>query len=196
MQVKSVPFLPLTHEAQDTGRAREVGDEGDGLTDDGPAHRARDVPHLLGGAPWSQPEEACTRHCEGYKHRSSEDGHGGYWKWLSAFRYMFRTYRRSMSGDYIPTTRFVSKSMIPRGHQYLCSLLSSSLHAREPFGVSSVSLLSCFVILTLLKLLSICLVFFPLCFLHLIVVFARMETRTALDRPWDQKATYVIAADH
>ena len=51
MQVKSVPFLPLTHEAQDAGRAREVGDEGDGLTDDGPAHRARDVPHLLGGAP-------------------------------------------------------------------------------------------------------------------------------------------------
>jgi len=70
----------------------------------------------------------------------------------------------SMSGAYICSTRFVSRSVILRGHHYLCSLLSSSLHAREPFGVSSVSLLSCFVILTLLKLLSICLVFFPFVF--------------------------------
>ena len=36
------------------------------------------------------------------------------------------------------------------------------------------------------------LVFSPLCFLHLTVVFARMDTRTALDRPSDQKATSLL----
>lgn len=42
-----LPFLAVTHEAEDAGGVGEGSDEGEGLTDDGPPHRAGYAVHRL-----------------------------------------------------------------------------------------------------------------------------------------------------